>query len=80
MLGLTVLVGAAGWRSGHLAKGLVLEFGLAILDRQGVAGSVTEQDRGGQRGREEDVAVLLGVLRCCRGITGRLIKIKTEWQ
>lgn len=66
------LVGEArgGLRSGQLAERLVQHFGLRGGQR--VAGGVAEQD-GGLQG-EEEVSVLLGVLRCGGGIACRLLE------
>lgn len=71
---LWLIVEARGLRSGQLAQGLVHHFGLAVLGGQRVAGGVAEQDGRRQRGGEEDVSVLLGVLGCGGGIACRLLE------
>lgn len=75
---LRLIVEARGLRSGQLAQGLVQHFGLAVLAGQRVAGGVAEQHGRLQRGREEDVSVLLGVLERGRGIACRLLETEGE--
>lgn len=78
---LWLIVEARGLRSGQLAQGLVHHFGLAVLAGQRVAGGVAEQDGRLQGGWEEDVSVLLGVLKRGRGLACRLLETEGErWE
>lgn len=69
-----MIVEARGLRSGQLAQVFEHHFGLALLGGEWVAGGVAEEDGRREGGREEDVSVLLGILRCGWGIAGRLFE------
>lgn len=51
---------------------------MAVLGGQRVAAGVAEQDGGRQGGGEEEVSMLLGVLRCGRSIARSLLKTEKE--